>query len=265
MNLSISNIAWGFFDDEMMYEHIVSSEFKGLEIAPTRIFSEKPYGNINAAKDWAESLQKHYQLVVPSMQSIWYGRTEKLFGSESERKVLLAYTKQAIDFAEAISCRNLVFGCPKNRVIGDKDEWQTGVTFFREMAEYAGEHGVVIGMEANPVIYGTNYINTTQEAFALLAEVDRPAFRLNLDLGTMIQNEESAAVLRGMVKYISHVHISEPFLKPIEKRDLHKNVADILRKENYRGFVSIEMGKVEDLTVLRQAMVYVKEVFGTDE
>lgn len=265
MNLSISNIAWGFFDDEMMYEHIVSSEFKGLEIAPTRIFSEKPYGNINVAKDWAESLQKRYQLVVPSMQSIWYGRTEKLFGSESERKALLAYTKQAIDFAEAISCHNLVFGCPKNRVIGDKAEWQTGVAFFRELAEYAGEHGVVIGMEANPAIYGTNYINTTQEALDLLAEVDRPAFQLNLDLGTMIQNEEQAVVLRGMVKYISHVHVSEPFLKPIEKRALHKNVADILRKENYQGFVSIEMGKVEDLTVLRQAMVYVKEVFGTDE
>ena len=99
----------------------------------------------------------------------------------------------------------------------------------------------------------------------MLAEVDRPAFQLNLDLGTMIQNEEHAVVLRGMVKYISHVHVSEPFLKPIEKRDLHKNVANILRKENYQGFVSIEMGKVEDLAVLRQAMVYVKEVFGTDE
>ena len=265
MKLSISNIGWTAPVDEVMHEQISCSGFAGLEIAPTRIFSENTYDNLNAAKDWAERLRKHYQLVVPSMQSIWYGRTEKLFGSESERKALLAYTKQAIDFAEAISCRNLVFGCPKNRVIGDKDEWQTGVMFFRELAEYAGEHGVVIGMEANPVIYGTNYINTTQEAFALLAEVDRPAFRLNLDLGTMIQNEESAAVLRGMVKYISHVHVSEPFLKPIEKRDLHKNVADILREENYQGFVSIEMGKVEDLAVLRQAMVYVKEVFGTDE
>ena len=136
---------------------------------------------------------------------------------------------------------------------------------FRKLAEYAGGHGVVIGMEANPAIYGTNYINTTQEALDLLAEVDRPAFRLNLDLGTMIQNEEDIDILQGQVKYISHVHVSEPFLKPIEKRDLHKNVADILREENYQGFVSIEMGKVEDLAVLRQAMVYVKEVFGTDE
>lgn len=265
MKLSISNIGWTVSMDEVMHEYINCSGFMGLEIAPTRIFPENPYGNLNTAKDWSESLRKNYQLVVPSMQSIWYGRAEKLFGSESERKALLAYTKQAIDFAEAVNCRNLVFGCPKNRVIGDKDEWQTGVFFFRKLAEYAGGHGVVIGMEANPAIYGTNYINTTQEALDLLAEVDRPAFRLNLDLGTMIQNEEDIDILQGQVKYISHVHVSEPFLKPIEKRDLHKNVADILREENYQGFVSIEMGKVEDLAVLRQAMVYVKEVFGTDE
>ena len=265
MKLSISNIGWGNFEDEAMYEYISGLGFSGVEIAPTRLFTSNPYENLEQAKEWGKELQTHYRLVVPSMQSIWYGRGEKLFGSESERKALLAYTKQAIDFAEAISCHNLVFGCPKNRVIGDKVEWQTGVAFFRELAEYAGGHGVVIGMEANPAIYGTNYINTTQEALDLLAEVDRPAFQLNLDLGTMIQNEEHAVVLRGMVKYISHVHVSEPFLKPIEKRDLHKNVANILRKENYQGFVSIEMGKVEDLAVLRQAMVYVKEVFGTDE
>lgn len=265
MKLSISNIGWVASEDEAMYEYISGLGGSGIEIAPTRLFTENPYDNLELAKEWGKELQMHYRLVVPSMQSIWYGRTEKIFGSESERKALMAYTKRAIDFAEAIGCRNLVFGCPKNRVIEDKTEWQTGVAFFREVAEYAGEHGVVIGMEANPAIYGTNYINTTQEALDLLAEVDRSAFRLNLDLGTMIQNEESAAVLRGMVKYISHVHVSEPFLKPIEKRDLHKNVADILREEKYQGFVSIEMGKVEDLAVLRQAMVYVKEVFGTDE
>lgn len=52
-----------------------------------------------------------------SMQSIWYGRTEKLFGTEEERNLLLDYTKSAVDFAAAIGCKNLVFGCPKNRCI----------------------------------------------------------------------------------------------------------------------------------------------------
>lgn len=265
MNLSISNIGWATADDVYMYDYISGFEGAGLEIAPTRIIPERPYENLRAAKEWSADLRKRYYLVISSMQSIWYGRSEKIFGNESERKVLLDYTKRAIDFAEAIDCRNLVFGCPKNRVLEDKSAWSIGVEFFRELAAYAAEHNAVIGMEANPDIYGTNYINTTHDAMELIAEVNRPGFKLNLDLGTMIQNEESPAILRGQVKNISHVHISEPFLKPIEKRELHKKVADILREENYQGFVSIEMGKVEDLSVLRQAMDYMKEVFGTDE
>ena len=265
MKLAISNIGWTALNDSEMYQYIRNEGFYGIEIAPTRIFPANPYEDLQAAQNWADDLRVHYGLNIPSMQSIWYGRIEKIFGSEQERKALTDYTIQAIDFAAAIDCPNLVFGCPKNRVLDDRSAWKIGVDFFRELAAYAVEYNVVIGMEANPDIYGTNYINTTHEALNLLAEVDMSGFKLNLDLGTMIQNEESPDILRGQVQYISHVHISEPFLQPIEKRALHRKVADILREENYQGFVSIEMGKVEDLTVLKKAMAYVKEVFGKDE
>ena len=265
MKLSISNIGWADKDDEAMYEYVHCLGFKGIEIAPTRIFPESPYENLKGAKAWADALWQDYHLKVSSVQSIWYGRAEKIFGSESEREVLLTYTQKAIDFAEAVSCHNVVFGCPKNRVMNSKADWNIGVNFFRKLAAYAEKHAISIGMEANPAIYGTNYINTTREALALIAEVDMRGFRLNLDLGTMIQNGESPNVLCGNVKYISHVHVSEPFLKPVEKRKLHKQIADILLDENYQGFTSIEMGKVDDLSVLHNVMAYVKEVFGTDD
>ena len=38
------------------------------------------------------------------MQSIWFGRQERLFGSEEEREILIDYTKKAVDFAVAIQC-----------------------------------------------------------------------------------------------------------------------------------------------------------------
>lgn len=265
MKLAISNIGWTALNDIEMYQYIRSEGYSGIEIAPTRVFPVNPYENLQAAQKWADDLCLHYGLNIPSMQSIWYGRMEKIFGSEQERKALTDYTRQAIDFAAAIGCRNIVFGCPKNRVLDDRSAWQIGVDFFRDLAVYAAKHDVAIGMEANPDIYGTNYINTTNEALDLLAEVDMPAFKLNLDLGTMIQNEEKPAILRGQVQHISHVHISEPYLRPIEKRTLHRKIADILREENYQGAVSIEMGKVEDLTVLKKVMTYVKEAFGKDE
>ena len=115
MKLSISNIGWDAKQDEAVYRLMGAYGVSGLEIAPTRIFPEAPYSQREEAKRWSENLKAQYGFGVSSMQSIWYGRQEKLFGNEEERQMLLAYTKEAIDFAAAVGCGNLVFGCPRNR------------------------------------------------------------------------------------------------------------------------------------------------------
>lgn len=117
MRLSISNIGWVSESDEQIYKIMKKLDFRGLEIAPTRIFPESPYDKSEDAKKWSESLKNEYGFCVPSMQSIWYGRQEKIFHSPEDREALTEYTKKAIDFAAAIGCGNLVFGCPRNRNI----------------------------------------------------------------------------------------------------------------------------------------------------
>lgn len=262
MKLSISNIGWQVENDIAVYELMKKYEYSGLEIAPTRIFFENPYDKLVDAENWAAQLKLEYGFVVPSIQSIWFGRQEKLFETLEEKRVLFNYTKKAIDFAEVIGCKNLVFGCPRNRNIPEGADVSVAVEFFRELGDYAVCHATVIGMEANPTIYNTNYINDTMSAFELIEEVDSAGFLLNLDVGTMIQNEESVEALKGKVRFINHVHISEPGLKVIEKRDLHRQLNDILVAENYQGFVSIEMGKTDTLRNVEETMVYVKEIFG---
>ena len=49
MKLSISNIAWKSEDDFKVYKLMKKYEYKGLEIAPTRIFSEQPYKKLTEA------------------------------------------------------------------------------------------------------------------------------------------------------------------------------------------------------------------------
>jgi sugar phosphate isomerase/epimerase len=261
MKLSISNIAWTLENDENVYGMMKQYGFEGLEIAPTRIFPEKPYDKNDEAKQWAEDIYNGYGLSVSSMQSIWYGVQEKIFGTEEERKILLEYTKKAIDFAVSIKCKNLVFGCPRNRNIPEGVNDDVAVSFFRELGDYAYSVGTVIGMEANPTIYNTNYINTTESALELIDRVNSKGFKLNLDIGTMIQNQEDLEVLKNNVSKINHVHISEPGLKPIEERGLHKELYKILEAEGYQGYVSIEMGKVDDIDVVEQKMSYLRSVF----
>lgn len=263
MKLSISNIAWTQEQDKEVYNLMKKNGFSGVEIAPTRVVGENPYDKVDTASKWSQGIRNEYDFSVPSMQSIWYGVEEHIFRSDDERQELIDYTKKAIDFASAINCHNLVFGCPKNRVIYDKkNDYEKGISFFREIGEYALKKGTVIGMEANPDIYGTDYINDTTSAIQLVKDVESKGFLLNLDLGTMINNKESIDVIENEVDLINHVHVSEPFLKPIvEGREIHKEVASLLIKENYQNYVSIEMGRVEDLNTIEEAMKYISDCF----
>lgn len=262
MKLSISNIAWVKEQDEQVYSRMREYGYSALEIAPTRIFPEAPYDHLEEASSWAKQLKEEEGFDVSSMQSIWYGRQENIFRSKEDRDTLIEYTKKAVDFAAAVGCKNLVFGCPKNRIYTEGDDLKDAVSFFKSIAEYAIEKGTVIAMEANPPIYSTNYINDTASALKLIQEVDSEAFLLNLDMGTMIENEEDISILKGNVRYINHVHISEPYLKVIEKRDLHKELFKALQEEDYSNYISIEMGRQEDLSVIEKTLVYVREIFG---
>ncbi len=261
MKLSVSNIGWSEGEDSRVYGLMNKYGFLGLEIAPTRVFSVKPYDNPERAAVWRESLRDRYGFEISSLQSIWYGRQERLFGSAKEREILFELTKQAIDFASAMGCKNLVFGCPKNRVLTGQGQRETGIEFFRKLGDYAYARQTVLSIEANPPIYGTNYINDTYEAIELVKTTASPGFCLNLDTGTMIENGEPAEMIRGQVKLINHVHISEPGLKPVRKRALHRELREILNEEGYRKFISIEMGRTDDAAVLERVLGYGLDVF----
>lgn len=260
MNLSISNLAWNSTDNETVYSLMKKYGFKGLEIVPTKVFHADPYNKLEKATSFAFSMKSLYGFTISSIQSILYGKTEQLFGTELERNALLDYTKSAIDFAFALNCENIVFGCPKNRIKPENADEMIAVEFFREIGNYALSKNICVGMEANPTIYHTNFINTTEQALELIKKVDCHGFKLNLDVGTMIQNGENCAVLEGNASFINHVHISEPYLKKIVRRNLHRELYDFLKKENYEGFISIEMGLQSFVADIEDIMIYVKEL-----
>ena len=256
MNLSISNIAWSSDYDPEMYTFLKDHGFNGLEIAPTRIFPQNPYDHISEAKDFAVQLKNRHGLCISSMQSIWYGISESIFGTDDDRQKLIDYTKKAVDFAEAIGCRNLVFGCPKNRVIPSLEWLPTAYSFFYEIGSYAEVHDRVIALEPNPPYYNTNFINSTSEAFSFCDQVDCEGLKVNVDLGTSIHYDESIDFLNANIAMVNHIHISEPMLAPIEQRALHGQ----LKALDYNKFFSIEMKNPNDIELVKQAILYVKRV-----
>lgn len=291
MNLSISNIAWEPGLDRAVYEAMQRLGYTGLEIAPTRLFPDAPYEHLREAAAFARELKEQYGLFVCSLQSIWYGRTERLFGSSKEREILSDYTKKAMDFAQATGASNLVFGSPRNRQQPENASLEPILEFFQELEAYATACGVVLSMEPNPPLYHTNFINTTPQACQLVQTVlstketgNRkppedspgtkpggsavPGFAVNLDLGTMIENRENPADLPAWLPFIHHIHISEPGLVLLRPRNhkLRQAVAGFVKNAwesgAYQGYVSIEMSRRDSLEEIVTALQMVRELFG---
>ncbi|AQR97830.1 sugar phosphate isomerase/epimerase family protein [Clostridium saccharoperbutylacetonicum] len=261
MKLSISNIAWDMCYDEQMYFFLEQEGFLGLEIAPTRIFQIDPYEKLDEAKEFSEKLKKKYGIVISSLQSIWFGKNENLFRSEDERNELIKYTKKAINFAQMCGCKNLVFGCPKNRNLDKLEQYSLAVEFFRELGEYAKLHETVIAIEPNPTIYNTNFINYTNEAFKIVDDVNSSGFKVNIDLGTILYNKEDLSWIETKLDRVNHIHISEPYLEKVKINEIHESLAQQLKNKNYDKFISIEMKNNGDINSVKEILKSVKKIF----
>ncbi|MGN0983725.1 MAG: sugar phosphate isomerase/epimerase family protein [Gemmiger sp.] len=256
--LAISNIAWAKEEDEAVYTAMQQAGFTGLEVAPTRIFPEAPYDNLNSAALFGGYLRTRWGLCVPSLQSIWYGQKGSIFRL-ADLEGLLDYTAGAFRFAHALNCPSLVFGCPKNRMRPEGMSPDAADLFFLQAGTLAERYGVRLAIEANPPVY-TNFLNGTAEAFALVKRLQSPGLAVNLDLSTMLAQGERLRDFARDLAWVSHVHISEPGLAPLQKRPEHRELALMLGAVGYRGYVSVEMGRT-DLDTVRRTIDYIAEVF----
>ncbi len=61
-----------------------------LDIRGRIIFKDK----LEDAIEWSNQLKSEYGFEVTSMQSIWYGHQEKIFGTKEERAILIDFAKK---------------------------------------------------------------------------------------------------------------------------------------------------------------------------
>lgn len=258
LRLAVSNIGFAAEEDEKVWRFMQRLGYEGLEIAPTRLVGTRPYTKNVQAQRKAQNLQDLYGLCIPSMQSIWFGQSGNIFYPVQAVR-LADYTRRAVDFAVAVKCPSLVFGNPRQRRMREGDKQDDVLNFFAEICSYACQKGVHIALEANPACYGTNFCNTTSEAFVFASRV--PGLKVTYDLGTLLTNNESLDLLFEHLDQVNHIHISEPELAPIQVRGIHRDLAEGLRKASYEGFVSVEM-KTQNLSVVEKVLGDVAEVFG---
>ena len=133
-----------------------------------------------------------------------------------------------------------------------------------EFSEILGKK-IYFCLEANPKLYGCEYINSTMEAISLIRKINKPYFKLNLDLGTIIENKENISeIISRNFNLIKHVQISTPYLRGISRyKSKIKKLIYYLYKFKYKGHVSIEMieKKKNNIKIVSQSISIVKLMF----
>ncbi len=256
--LAISNIAWQKDDDETVYAAMQQAGFTGLELAPTRIFSEAPYENLTSALLFGGYLKNRWGFSVPSLQSIWYGQKGNIF-DPADTEHLLDYTAQAFQFAHSLNCPSLVFGCPKNRMrpLGGQRCRRRGVL------HAGGQPGGAVRRASGAGGQPADVHELPERHRRRLCARQAAGQPRAVGQSGPVHRAGAGRKLQSFIddmQYVSHVHISEPGLVPIERRPEHKELALLLGAVGYRGFVSVEMAHT-DVDTIRRTMDYIAEVF----
>lgn len=239
MKLCVSNIAWNSQFTEQAYSILKKYDIKGVDIAPTLINKNIdriiPTDLLNSAKK--------YNLKLVGMQSLLYSCPNiSLFDGEQEKEIILKHLLKVFKLAKKLKIKKLVFGSPKNRFIKNTKTFKldNAVKIFRNISNLAKTYNCIICFEANPINYNCNFITNTLESIDFVKLVNHKNFKLNLDISTVIlNNEDLENILRRGIKLIEHMHISSPFLKNIYKIN-NKNISFLIKKYKYNKWIALE-------------------------
>jgi hypothetical protein len=205
--LIISHLSW-IISDELMMEQLSVFGIRQYEIAINKYFNmpinEIDISSVNNNKN------------IYSIQSILYPLTENIFNDTYKN-----YLYKTIDVCSSLGAKIIVFGSPKNRNINTDVDY---INYFKDIGDYAIRKNIYFCIEPNSSKYICTFVINSEEGNTLIERVNSPGFRLHLDIGNMIMEEED--ILNSIYKYrdnIKHIHFSAPFLKLLDQQKVDYN------------------------------------------
>ena len=128
------------------------------------------------------------------------------------RKEAVARTMRIIDFAHAVGAGIVNIGRIRGQYLPDVDRACTdawAVEALRKVSDYAAEKSIVIALETVTKLQ-TNYINTLEEAVEMIRMVDRPNFKLMMDIFHLnIEEKSIVEAIRTYSPWNVHVHLAD--------------------------------------------------------
>jgi len=265
MKFAISHIAWDLSDEDFFLKQIKEFGCDGIEIAPNKIWVEPINVSHEKLKEYRHKISD-FGLEICAIQALFYTRRDlNLF--ENFDKTLV-YTQKLCEVASGLGAPFLVFGSPKSRWRGQIEKpkaLEIAVKFFEIVANTAQDCNVCMCIEhlSNTE---ADFVTSIEEGAELVSLVDNlQGFGLHLDSKAIAIEQENLADLFPKVKpLVKHYHISEPKLDEINSSKIvpHQEYANVLRKEDYQGYVSIEMKTLpNNREVIQRSLQYSKNTY----
>lgn len=130
---------------------------------------------------------------------------------EDIRREAVRRSKEIIDFAGYLGA-NINIGRVRGQYCGQLTHEETeelAVSAFRELADYAAPRNVSIALETVTIMQ-TNFINTLEEGAHMVERVNRPNFRLMMDIFHLnLEEKDLYEAIRKYSRYNIHVHLAD--------------------------------------------------------
>jgi D-psicose/D-tagatose/L-ribulose 3-epimerase len=175
------------------------------------------------------------------------GETQDITDEKEEvRRNGVEYLKQCVQATTAVggtTFSGVIYSAIGARIDGMPDErfWERSARGLKEVARFARDHGITIGIE--PVNrYETFLVNTADQALQLLERIDEPNVGLHLDAYHMnIEEDDFYLPTRKAAPHLCHFHLSEshrgiPGQGTVDWESIYR----ALGETGYNGVVGLE-------------------------
>jgi len=187
----------------------------------------------------------------------------------------IAYMKDCIDNAKLIGADNVLV-VPMSRLLNQTPA-EARRLFIKNLAEvcaYAEQKNIALGIEVLKQ-QDCNFITKTQDAINIMNELKSDNLGLVFDSGEMsLTGESFDAALELAGDLIMNIHIndndgvSDTNSIPGEGSFNFHALGDTLKKFNYDGYLSLELGyhySSDPVAALTKALVVTRDIFGSDK
>ncbi len=240
MTYGMNLLLWGTEINEDIFpvlEQIKAMGFDGVEVP---IFDVNP-------ENWYTWRKKLDELGLKRIAVTICGADfNQISPDENMRKATLERNKRAVDCALVLGA-DLLTG-PYHSALSHftgkpatQQEWQWAVENLQELAQYADDLGITLGLEYLNR-FESYLVSSADELLKLVEDINHPACKIMFDtFHANIEEKSLGDAIRKLSKHLVHVQVSENDRSTVGKGNVDwEDVFKALKDINYGGWLSIE-------------------------